>query len=419
MGPLKVLHHSPWQTECGIAQYTEQLIQSLERLGVAGSVHPIDTAALPNLSDSEMLSRLGKLVDEARQHDVLHIQHAYSFFANGPYVLRRVNKNFMGLLQGLADARVPTVVTLHVEPQGTESWNVGRRLRVGRFLGEKLRRKSSLYFHHWRMPAALRSDPDRFRAVTFSPRQQLTYVNTGLDPAVMRVIPLAAPRGCREVSELQTQAAKERLGLPRDCTLLSQFGFIFAHKGCEAAVRAMELLPENYFLAIVGGRHRDTPGEPTLNRILEIWQGRDPERLRVTGFVSDEERDLYHAATDICLAPYSMQELTASGAITWALTSGKPVIASTIPAFREIANAYDCMLSVPPGMIHELAWQIRRLATSPQLRQQLTRGALRYAQDHSWEVTAQRYATQFTELVAAKQTAAASPPGKLTWPRAA
>ncbi len=401
MSQLRVLHHSTWNAECGIAIYAQQLVQALEQIGVQGSVEAVDIAALRCMSHAEYRSRLAALCEKAQQYDVLHIQHDYSFFSEGCFEVKRANGNFMWLLRRLAEARVPTAVTFHAELQGTDYWHVGLRRRMGRFLGEELRRKSSLYRHHWRMPRALRAAPERFRAITFSRRPQATYINGGMDPSVTRVIPLAAPRPCCEPSQIDSQEAKERLGFPRHCTLLSQFGFIAAYKGCEWAVRALELLPENYYLAMVGGRHHDSPAEPTLNRILKIWHGRDPKRLRVTGFVTDQERDLYHAATDICLAPYTWKKLTASGATSWALTSGKPVIGSSIPAFREINDVYNCMLTVYPGRVHELAWQIGRLAGSTRLQHQLTQNARSYAEDHSWDKIARQYAAQFEELAAA------------------
>ena len=375
MRNLKILHFTPWDTECGIALYARDLIAALEQVGIAGAVFPVDIAAQRHMNTRQIRGRLAELCEHARQYDVLHIHHDYSFFVNANFKFRWSNANFMWLLRQLDNARVPTVVTFHVELMGMNLWEVGRRRRVGRFLGDWLRRKSALRLQNWQVPRGLRNDPQRFRAVTFSPRPQATYIAGGMDPSVMRVIPLAAPRACREVSELETQAAKERLGYPRDCTLLSLFGFVSAYKGCEWAVRALELLPENYHLALVGGRHRLAPQEPTLNRVLEIWHGRSPDRLRVTGFVSDEERDLYHVATDVCLSPYTWNELTASAAVTWGLTSGKPVVTSTIPCFDEINEAYDCLLTAAPGMVHELAWQIRRVAGSAALRQRLVQNA--------------------------------------------
>jgi glycosyltransferase involved in cell wall biosynthesis len=59
------------------------------------------------------------------------------------------------------------------------------------------------------------------------------------------------------------------------------------------------------------------------------------------------------------------------------------------------------MLTVPPDMVHELAWQIRRLTASKELRQHLTRKATHYADEHAWDVIARRYATEFDELASA------------------
>jgi len=363
-------------------------------------VRPVSTAELQQMNDAQMRAWIKSVADEAKQHDVIHIQHDYSFFANGPYTLKNSNRNFCSLLHQLDEAKVPTVVTFHVALHGMDFWSKGPRRHARRAMSAGFERKSSLYFKHWRIPHGMRSTPERFRAVTFSPRPQASHVLGGLDPSVMRQIPLAAPKPSSTVTGIDPQTAKERLGLPRHCVLMSQFGFISAYKGFEWALRGIEMLPENYYFAVVGGRHRDVPSEPTLNRILEIWQGRNPDRMRVTGFVNDEERDLYLAATDIFLAPYTWNELTASGAVTWALTSGKPVIASTIDCFREINNQYDCMLTVPPGMIHELAWQIQRVTASTKLREHLASGAARYAHDHSWEVIAGRYLKEFEEIAA-------------------
>jgi len=419
MSQLRVLHHSTYQTQCGIAMYAEDLMNALTAAGVQNKMCPVDTAKLAHMTDSQMRVHLKSVCEEAKQHDVLHIHHDYSFFANGPYTLKNSNRNFCSLLSQLDKANVPTVVTFHVNAHGMDYWTQGRRRHARRVMSSNFQRRSSLYIKGWRIPQRMRTSPDRFRAVTFSPRPQASHILAGLDPSVMRMIPLAAPKPTSHFAGMDTQTAKEKLGLPRHSILLSQFGFVSAYKGFEWALRGIEMLPENYHFAVVGGRHRDVPSEPTLNRILEIWTGRNPDRLRVTGFVNDEERDLYLAATDIFLAPYTWNELTASGAVTWALTSGKPVIASTIDCFREINSVYDCMLTVPPGMIHELAWQIQRVMSSTKLRQQLVTNAARFAHDHSWEVIASKYAKEFSELAASRGVVADGAPNTLPLSRAA
>lgn len=398
MRPLKVLHYSTWGTQCGIAMYTRDLVHHLEDLGVRNEVHPIDTSGVANRSPAETRGRLEQLAHAARQFDVLHIQHEYTFFADATGKLRHSNRNFMYLLGLLDRAGVPTVVTLHSQLAGDNVWHTPRRAKVGRLLGENLRRRSSLYLQNWRVPRAMRQSPERFRAITFARKVQSMYVRGGMHPSVMRVIPLAAPELQQHRTSLDAGAAKQRLGYSRDCQLLTQFGFVFAHKGCEHSIRALELLPDNYHLAIVGGRHPSAATDPTFNRILELAQGKLAGRIRVTGFVSEEDRDLYHAASDACLLPYLIDDLTSSGAVTWALASGKPVIASTISAFQHINEEYDCMLLSPPGMVHEMAWHIRRAVESDSLRQQLARNAERYVEDHSWQRIAGRYAEEFQSL---------------------
>lgn len=419
MSQLRVLHHSTYQSQCGIAMYAEDLMNALNKTGVQNNIRPVDTAKLAHMTDSQMRSYLKSVCEEAKQHDVMHIHHDYSFFANGPYTLKNSNRNYCSLLSMLDKADVPTVVTYHVNVHGMDYWNTGRRRHLRRVMSSSMQRKSSLYIKGWRIPKRMRTSPDRFRAITFSPRPQASHILAGLDPSVTRLIPLAAPKPTSLVGDMDSQTAKEKLGLPRHCILISQFGFVSAYKGFEWALRGIEMLPENYYFGVVGGRHRDVPSEPTLNRILEIWQGRNPDRLRVTGFVNDEERDLYLAATDIFLAPYTWNELTASGAVTWALTSGKPVIASTIDCFREINSIYDCMVTVPPGMIHELAWQIQRVMSSTKIRQQLVTNAARFAHDHSWEVIAGKYAKEFSELAAGRIRGAVEEPNTISLARAA
>src|SRR5204862_4647700 len=108
-------------------------------------------------------------------------------------------------------------------------------------------------------------------------------------------------------------------------------------------------------------------------------------RLMITGFAPRETIDLYHAATDICLAPFLPGNISGSASATWAFTSGKPTIATNIPAFAEIQQAVDCLLLCTPNAVHELAWHVQQLAGNPALQSKLSQNALQFAALHSWE----------------------------------
>jgi glycosyltransferase involved in cell wall biosynthesis len=211
------------------------------------------------------------------------------------------------------------------------------------------------------------------------------FVESGFDPSRTHRIPIGlTPREAR-LASLGREKARQLLGYPSEAVVLSLFGFIGAYKGHDLAVAALRLLPAQFHLAIVGGPHPHASGDRTLNRILKM-AARYPElqgRVRVTGFVPPETVDHYHAATDFCLAPYRNFG-SASAGITWSLTSGRPVLASSIPTFQELQGEAECLLLFTENAAHELAWHVERLAADPRLQKELVENAATYAERYSW-----------------------------------
>jgi glycosyltransferase involved in cell wall biosynthesis len=205
----------------------------------------------------------------------------------------------------------------------------------------------------------------------------------------------------RDVSyhAISRDEARSRLGLPADSVLLTIFGFVAAYKGHSLAVDALKKLPATFHLAIVGGPSPTDPSDLTLDSVLASWQDEAPDRLHITGYAPRETIDLYHAATDICLAPFRPEFHSGSASIGWALASGKPIIATNIPAFAEIQREGDCLLMCTPNCMHELAWHIRRLAGDRQLQHNLAQNALGYAQRHSWRQVSRALRDMYREMI--------------------
>jgi hypothetical protein len=108
-------------------------------------------------------------------------------------------------------------------------------------------------------------------------------------------------------------------------------------------------------------------------------------RIHITGWVDRETADNYFAATDVCLAPYRGDTLlSGSGAITWGLSSGRPVIASKIEAFQSVDRIGNCLFLVTPEKTSELAWAIQKVVSDPALRERLVINANRFSEKHSW-----------------------------------
>lgn len=401
---MRILHYSTWKEQCGIAAYTADLVHALAAQGVEGDVHPVDKLARRYMTPGQVRTELAGFAERAAGYDLVHVQHEFSFFNDASNDLGRSMGHFLFLLRQLARQGKPVVTTFHTEPhflvrlRSTIKAVVKHHLRSRPFI------RRYLDSRQWNEGITRFFVPNGFRAIVHSRRSKLRLVESGFAPEATDVIPLGLVQRDRTATLAIPRAeAKERLGYPRDAVLLSLFGFVAAYKGPDVAVGALRALPENFYLAIVGGPHPQG-NDLTLNNVLEMV-AEDPrltDRVRVTGFVTTEQLDLYHAATDICLAPYQKTDLSGSSALTWALSSGKPVIASRITAFQEVQEGNDCLLLFTEGAEYELAWQVRRLLADHAMQETLVRNALAYVERNSWPAIARTTRALYESMTGGK-----------------
>jgi glycosyltransferase involved in cell wall biosynthesis len=126
--------------------------------------------------------------------------------------------------------------------------------------------------------------------------------------------------------------ARSRLGVPHDETILAMVGWIHPRKNAAAAIEALTRLDRPARLWLVGAvpagaeHHRDE----LERRARELGVA---DRLEITGYVSEEEMDLRLAALDVALCPYA--DVSASASLATLIASGRPVVATDLPPFRE------------------------------------------------------------------------------------
>jgi glycosyltransferase involved in cell wall biosynthesis len=163
-------------------------------------------------------------------------------------------------------------------------------------------------------------------------------------------------------------------------------GNVSAHKNLPLLVRAFAESGIDQRLLLVGGR-----GE----RFDEVERAiaRSPARARtqILREVSDRELDrLYRGASMLVLpSKYEGFGFTALEA----MSRGCPVLASDIPALREISA--DGAWLIPPD--DESAWSeaLRRVIADPALGEELRRRGHERVQAYSWETTARRVCEVF------------------------
>jgi len=141
--------------------------------------------------------------------------------------------------------------------------------------------------------------------------------------------------------DLTRAAARAQLGVEgkRVVTLL---GFIYGRKGHKILVEAIPALASDVQVVFAGGpiAHKEKFLENVQRRKMELDLG---ERLRITGYLSEEDLEAWVAATDLAVLPF--KDLSASGSFSTWIAAGKPILASDLPGFRE----YDARVS---GSVH-------------------------------------------------------------------
>ena len=102
-----------------------------------------------------------------------------------------------------------------------------------------------------------------------------------------------------------------------------------------------------------------------------------------------------------------------TGALTWAVGAGIPIVAGRIPAFVEVNETAGCFVLVSPGSPRELAHRVRPLEADPEQAARLAQAARAYASEVSWERVAERHAELYAR--SADQAAAARTAATGSW----
>jgi glycosyltransferase involved in cell wall biosynthesis len=187
---------------------------------------------------------------------------------------------------------------------------------------------------------------------------------------------------------------------PPSCCHLLYFGVIRPYKGVEDLITAFDALPPsavtNYHLTVVGETWEGWTAPADL-----IARSRYRDRITfVNRYVTDEEVAEFFATADAVALPYHRS--SASGPLHVAMSHGLPVIVSAVGGLTEAVAGYEGAIVTPPGDISAIRAAFEQVAP--------LRGK-RFADPHSWQRTADRYAELFTMLLgpAANGTSAVAP----------
>ncbi len=179
-----------------------------------------------------------------------------------------------------------------------------------------------------------------------------------------------------------------RRGVPQ----LGYVGHLYPGKGMETVAAVAALMPECDVHA-VGGTERD----------LAHWRGRcgGQANLRLHGFVPHGEVPGWLARFDLLLAPPAERVSSAAGReigrwmsplkVFEYMAAGKPILASDIPALREVLRNGETALLLPPNEPEAWAAAARALLRDPGRAAALgARARAAFLAEYTWDARAAR-----------------------------
>jgi glycosyltransferase involved in cell wall biosynthesis len=174
-------------------------------------------------------------------------------------------------------------------------------------------------------------------------------------------------------------------------------GHLYPWKGVDVFLHALAATPGVEGL-IVGGH----PGEADLARVTNLAKSLElGDRLTITGLVRPHEVAAALGGAQVFVLPNiatSVSErYTSPLKLFEYLALGGAIIASDLPALREVLTHDETAWLVPPDDDRALADALSLLATNQALRERLGRAARKLSQDFTWERRAERLEIAFTE----------------------
>ncbi|NJR49045.1 MAG: glycosyltransferase [Leptolyngbyaceae cyanobacterium CSU_1_3] len=154
---------------------------------------------------------------------------------------------------------------------------------------------------------------------------------------------------------LAPEAARKRLNLDEKI-VITLLGFIYRGKGHDLLIKALANLPTNYQAVFAGGLGHESFLQEVMN--LAKTLGVD-DRVRVTGYLSEADQELYLAATHLAVCPF--EKTSASGSLCTWISANKTIMAFDLPQIAEYNRLQpNAILTFSPYTSEALAASIQQ-----------------------------------------------------------
>lgn len=358
---------SPWNTACGIAEYSRNLLTAFDAAIFRIQVD-CDTRTAPpdqaepgyapswTLGDSASVARaLGQIGRRAQAGDIVLVQHQPSLF--------RLDADICVQLQALSAQGLVVVLEMHATRPLLDHLRPSVEALVA------LRAIDRIIVHH-----------------VDDMNQLLTL---GLDSNLMRM-----PLGVPDLLPADQAVSRAALGLPEDALVLASFGFLHAHKGVDQLILSLPAIASRTGrkVCLLAVNALPDPARPQLwQRYQELAseQGVADMVFWRTGYQAIGQSLQQLACADFIVFPYAGTQESASGAVTIGLATGKPVLVSNQPIFADLEEITWRMNGSDADAIAEA---VSALLADPQSGQALVSRQQEWLKARSWQNVSARLA---------------------------
>jgi glycosyltransferase involved in cell wall biosynthesis/CBS domain-containing protein len=360
--------------ECGIATFTYDLVNSIDKLNALST--PIITAINDRGSYYDYPPQV-KIQIDRDEHDsyynaaerinksgisALNLQHEYGLFGGiwGDY-----------LIDFLEEVKKPVITTLHtiLENPPPDAYRVmkdiirlSHRIVVIARVGSRI------------LEQTYETLPDKVRHI---------------------------PHGCPNVPFVNSNTVKPFLGF-KDRLIFATFGLISRGKGIEYAIQSLPDIvtehPDILYL-VIGETHpevRKHEGESYRQSLIDLVEslGLTNNVRFVNRFLSKNELIRFLQATDIYILPYPNPEQISSGTMMYALCTGKAIVTTPFLHAQEVISQEAAVASEFKDS-KSIAQSVNSILDSPEQRRILETSAYDYSRGMIWPNVAMRYVNLF------------------------
>lgn len=379
---LHVLHFSSHDEDCGIAKYQGNYLASMtDSAEVANRFFSYSPYQTRDMDRAELGKVLEALTNEAKDFDILHIQHEFGFFRDN---------QFERLVSAAKDMGMKVVVTYHTSPDLI----IIKKPLAG--MGPRALLSFLRSYRYNRILSNMHTRPllsaDRILVHNLYTKNSL--IDFKIPAEKIELI----PHPTYEISKpKKTTFVADSLDKKSGDIILSCVGYIHRFKGVDKSIKALKFLPDNYKLAVLGGVKSDSDDQELYDQISDlIIKLGLKDRVFISGVIpSDDDLNSYIQETDVCLYPYnsSYYKGIGSGSINLAIANDKPIVAYPVSTFIETNKEFGHIAFTDSDSYYELAREIRRLDITAQ-----TKKTVSYRSANAWGVMAKRLVAVYTSL---------------------